>query len=142
LETESRYVVTPGFSGTGIWSPRYEAVVGLVGQARSGGERAGDALAVTLHQIDRELPAARLAALAAWTVVMAGESALAAWGWTLAEDPEAGRHWRPRARGVAVDSEAGWRFRGRTAALSRLVEWLDGPAPGGRTLVVTGSPGV
>src|SRR5690606_5478010 len=141
LDTDSRYVVKPGFSGTGLYCPRYEAVVGLVGQAQPGGERAGDALAVTLHQVDREFPEEKLAQLASWSASAAGESALAAWGWTLSEDREAARHWRPRARGVPVDSEGGFRFRGRRAALATLIGWLSRPVADGRVLVVTGSPG-
>ena len=68
--------------------------------------------------------------------------ALTQWGWALDRDPEGGRHWRPRARGVSIDSERGWRFRGRTTALTRIVSWLDRPRPDRRVLVVTGSPGV
>lgn len=49
----------------------------------------------------------------------------ASWGWQLHTDPEAGRHWRPRARGVTTDLEAGFRFQGRTAALQQIVSWLD-----------------
>ena len=60
----------------------------------------------------------------------AGEVALAQWGWALARDPEGARHWRPRARGVSIDSERGWRFRGRTAALTP-DRVLAGPAPAG-----------
>ncbi|MEV4210136.1 trypsin-like peptidase domain-containing protein [Micromonospora sp. NPDC049662] len=142
LDTESRYVVTQGFSGTGLWSPRFGAVVGLVGQAQAGGERRGDALALTLHQIDRDIPDEKLSVLARWSVAAAGESALAAWGWSLDSDVEAVRHWRPRARGVAVDGEAGYRFRGRRAALTDVVAWLDRPVVDRRVLVVTGSPGV
>src|SRR5215475_14140052 len=33
LDAGSRYHVLPGFSGTGLWSPDYQAVVGIVGQA-------------------------------------------------------------------------------------------------------------
>ena len=33
LDTQSRYIVRPGFSGGGLWSPDYKAVVGVVGQA-------------------------------------------------------------------------------------------------------------
>src|SRR3954451_22069171 len=57
LEPRSRYVVRPGFSGAGLWSRDFDAVVGLVGQARAGGAHAGDAQAITLHQIDQDLPA-------------------------------------------------------------------------------------
>ena len=73
---------------------------------------------------------------------VAGEVALEQWGWTLARDPEGIRHWRPRARGVSVESEHGFRFRGRRAALTRIVRWLDRAEPDRRVLVVTGSPGV
>lgn len=34
LDTGSRYLVRPGFSGGGLWSPDYEAVIGVVGQAK------------------------------------------------------------------------------------------------------------
>ena len=133
------YLVRPGFSGGGLWSPDYEAVVGIVGQAHGN----GDGRAITLHQADLGFPDLKLAALASWSAEAAGEVALQQWGWTLARDPEGVRHWRPRARGVSIDSERGWRFRGRAAALHRIVSWLDrgraGPAgagdhrlPGGR----------
>jgi hypothetical protein len=142
LDTASRYVVEKGFSGAGLWSPDYDAVVGVVGQAREAGENRGDGRALSLHRIDVELPGHQLASLARWSVESVGDAALAAWGWRLETDPEAGRHWRPRARGVSVDSERGYRFRGRRAALESIVSWLDRPYPDRRVLVVTGSPGV
>ena len=138
LDTDSRYQVAKGFSGTGLWSPDYQAVIGLVGQAN---ER-GDGRAITLFQIDRCMPEEKLLALATWSVEQAGETALAAWGWQLSTDPEARRHWRPRARGVARDSERGYRFRGRTAALTAIRDWLDANGVERRVLVVTGDPGV
>ena len=138
LDTESHYLARPGFSGGGLWSPSYKAVVGVVGQAH----RNGDGRAITLHQADLCFPEHRLAALASWSAEAAGEVALKQWGWTLARDPEGVRHWRPRARGVSIESERGYRFRGRTAALDRIVAWLDRPEPDRRVLVVTGSPGV
>ncbi len=138
LDTRSAYLIQPGFSGGGLWSPDYEAVVGLVGQAHAN----GDGRAVTLHQIDLDVPDLELAALARWTVAAAGEVALTQWGWRLDRDPEGTRHWRPRGRGVSIDSERGWRFRGRAAALSEIVSWLDRAAADRRVLVVTGSPGV
>ena len=49
-------------------------------------------------------------------------------------------HWSPRARGVALDSESGWLFTGRTQAARRLVSWL-GSATGGAGMIVTGPPG-
>src|SRR5215475_2536621 len=52
LDTSSRYLVRPGFSGGGLWSPDYGAVVGLVGQAHSN----GDGRAITLHEADLCLP--------------------------------------------------------------------------------------
>ena len=142
LDTESRHVVKPGFSGSGVWSPRYEAIVGLIAQAQAGGDHRGDAVAVTLHQAVQDLPQEKLAGVAAWSVKAAGEAALAAWGWSLETDVEAVRHWRPRARGVAVDSEGGFRFKGRRAALTAIVGWLDRPDPDRSVMVVTGSPGV
>ena len=51
------------------------------------------------------------------------------------------QHWGPRARGVSSGGEQGWRFRGRTKALGKLVDWLGGPVPGPRVLVITGKPG-
>ena len=121
-----------------MWSPDYEAVVGIVGQAHSN----GDGRAVTLHQADLCFPDHKLAVLAGWSAEAAGEVALQQWGWSLVRDPEGVRHWRPRARGVSIESERGYRFRGRTAALSRIAAWLDRPEPDRRILVVTGSPGV
>ncbi|MEU9089087.1 hypothetical protein [Streptomyces sp. NPDC048428] len=137
LDTNSRYTVKSGFSGSAMWSPEYEAIVGMVGQASGD----GDARALSLWQIDRIFPGERIADLASWTVEAAGESALASWGWSLRLDPEAGRHWRPRARGVSIDTEKGFRFRGRTAALTAIVDWINSP-PERKALVVTGSPGV
>ena len=137
LDTGSRYLIRPGFSGGGLWSPDYEAVVGIVGQAHAN----GDGRAITLRQADQDFPDLELAALTRWSVEAAGEIALAQWGWSLARDPEGVRHWRPRARGVSIDSERGWRFRGRAAALRTIVAWLDRAVPDRRVLVVTGSPG-
>ena len=138
LDTGSRYLIRPGFSGGGLWSPDYGAVVGIVGQAHAN----GDGRAITLYQVDLDLSDLKLATLASWSVKAAGEVALTQWGWALAADPEGVRHWRPRARGVSIESERGWRFRGRTAALTRIASWLDRAAPDRRVLVVTGSPGV
>ena len=138
LDTRSDYVIRPGFSGGGLWSPDYQAVVGIVGQAHAN----GDGRAITLHQADQDLPEVKLAALAQWSAESAGEAALAQWGWTLDRDPEGTRHWLPRARGVSIDSERGWRFRGRTFALRRITSWLERPRLDRRALVVTGSPGV
>ena len=137
LDTSSRYLIRPGFSGGALWAPDYGAVVGIVGQAHAN----GDGRAITLHQADLDLPDLKLAALAAWSVEAAGEGALTQWGWALARDTEGMRHWRPRARGVSIDSERGWRFRGRAAAVTRIVSWLDRPQLDRRVLVITGSPG-
>lgn len=127
-----------GFSGSPLWSPDYEAIVGMVGQAT--GDR-GDARAISLRQIDKLLPGERIGELAGWTAEAAGETALSSWGWSLRNDPEAGRHWRPRARGVSIETEQGFRFRGRSTALSEIVTWI-GEKPVRKALVVTGSPGV
>lgn len=138
LDTDSRYPVRPGYSGAALWSPDYNAVVGMVGQASG---VSGDACAISLAQVDRCLPEQKIRTLSQWNIEAAGEAALAAWGWKLEEDPEAGRHWKPRARGVTVDTEQGYRFRGRVAALTKLIHWIGGRYER-RALVVTGSPGV
>jgi WD40 repeat protein/DNA-binding SARP family transcriptional activator len=138
LSTSSGQLVRQGFSGGGLWSPDYQAVVGVVGRAHSN----GDSRAITLHQADQCFPHHDLASVASWSTEAAGEVALQQWGWRLARDPEGIRHWRPRARGVSVDSERGYRFRGRAAALHRIVDWLNRPEPDRRVLVITGSPGV
>ncbi|MFJ4559931.1 WD40 repeat domain-containing protein [Streptomyces massasporeus] len=101
----------------------------------------GDACAITLWQVDQWLRQQDISVLAQWSVSAAGDSALAAWGWVLADDPEAGRHWRPRARGVRVDDEPGFFFSGRRAALEEIVCWMAEPRTR-QALVVTGSPGV
>ncbi|GAB3842985.1 NACHT and WD repeat domain-containing protein [Dactylosporangium cerinum] len=143
LDTDSPYPVEKGFSGGGLWLPQYGAVAGIVGQAMPAGKhRGGDAQALTLAQAAVFLPSAKLQVLAGWAAPDAGAAAMAAWGWQLATDPEAGRHWRPRSRGVMTDLDRGYRFQGRTAALTRIVEWLDRAASDRRMLVVTGSPGV
>jgi hypothetical protein len=138
LTASSKPGLAVGFSGTGLWSAQYDAVAAVIGQAND----EGDGLAITLHTAHTHLPEEKLDLLARWTVDDADEIARAAWGWTLAADREADRHWRPRARGVNVSAERGFRFRGRTTALTEIINWLDRPVPDRRVLVVTGSPGV
>ncbi|GAA1041073.1 hypothetical protein GCM10009557_63960 [Virgisporangium ochraceum] len=141
LDTESPYPVEKGFSGGGLWVPEYNAIAGIVGQALPSGDRKGDAQALTLAQAHIFLPAANLRFYGGWSPEDAGLSALAEWGWNLSDDPEAGRHWRPRGRGVMNDLDHGYRFQGRSAALTEIIAWLDRPDPDRRVLVVTGSPG-
>ena len=138
LDTNSRYLVEPGFSGGGLWSQDYEAIIGIVGQAHGN----GDGRAITLHQANLSFPDHKLGVLSRWSAEAAGEVALKQWGWSLARDPEGIRHWQPRARGVGIESERGYRFRGRTVALTEIVRWLDRRVPDRQVLVVTGSPGV
>jgi WD40 repeat protein len=138
IDVTSAYPIEPGFSGTGLWSPEFDAVVGIV--AVYDEHRNGQAL--TIHQAAQCLPDQGLRELTEESrATDSGEVALTAWGWTLATDPEGRRHWRPRARGVSIDSERGYRFRGRTAALTGIKDWLDRPAPDRKVLVVTGNPG-
>src|SRR5262249_56229518 len=94
-----------------------------------GGGGGGGGGAVRVERADVWFPGHELGVLADWSAEAAGEAALQQWGWTLARDPEGVRHWRPRARGVGIDSERGYRFRGRTAALSQIAGWLDRPEP-------------
>ena len=131
------YRLRAGFSGGGVWSPDFGAVVGMVVTA----DEHGNGEAVTLHQIDLCFPEERLGELTQWRASQAGETALAAWGWTLGRDPEGVRHWRPKGRGVSADSERGFRFRGRRKALTAIADWLDREHADRRALVVTGSPG-
>ena len=131
------YRLRTGFSGGGVWSPDFGAVVGVVATA----DEHGNGEAITLHQIDLCFPEEKLGELTRWTASQAGETALAAWGWTLGRDPEGVRHWRPKGRGVSADSERGFRFRGRREALTAITGWLDREYADRRALVVTGSPG-
>jgi WD40 repeat protein len=138
VQTQDGGVLAEGYSGAPLWSDAYQAVVGIIGQA----DARNSGRALTLWRARTALPDAGLELLADWSAEAAGESALAAWGWRLADDPEAGRHWRPRARGVTRDSELGFRFRGRRKALLRVAEWIVDEQPQRTALVVTGSPGV
>ena len=54
---------------------------------------------------------------------------------------ELAEHWRPKARGVEVATQAGWYFTGRQAALAELADWLASPAADTRLRLVTGDPG-
>ena len=65
----------------------------------------------------------------------------AAEGWSLPEDPEAEGHWVPRGCGVTSPHLGGYRFKGRTRALTEIRDWMERSRPDGRVLVVTGSPG-
>ena len=91
-DTHSDSKVRSGFSGAGLWSFEYQAVVGLVGQA----EMSGNGRAFTMQAIAGALPEAGIDSLADhWRVEDAGPDAVASWGWALTDDIEAGRHWRP-----------------------------------------------
>ena len=48
--------------------------------------------------------------------------------------------WGPTSRGVEMELQPGWYFRGRTRALRELSEWLN-DAEDDRTRVITGRPG-
>ena len=115
IDVTSSYQVEPGFSGAGLWSPDFAAVVGIV--AVHDDQRSGQAL--TIYQADRCLPGHGLRELAEESrPADSGQVALTAWGWTLSADREGRRHWRTRAPGVAIGINKGYRFRGRTAALT------------------------
>jgi hypothetical protein len=89
--------VRRGFSGGGVWSPDYRAVVAVVSQVRY-----GDARAITLHEADQWFPQENILGLSTLSPsTAAGEAALAAWGWSLSRDREKIRHWGPRGRGAA-----------------------------------------
>lgn len=139
LDNDSGLPIGQGFIGGGLWSPDYNAVVAVIVGERRGGNAVQ---AITLHQAGSWFPGETIRRLAErWSPAEAGDVALAAWGWSLSDDLEGPRHWRPRARGVGIDSERGHRFCGRTAALREIVSWLDRKEPDRRVLVVTGAPG-
>jgi WD40 repeat protein len=147
LEARSSCKAGTGFSGSGLWSPDYEAVVGIVGAALTrdgdtGGDHTGGALAITLVRADQWFGGAGLAGAGGWSAEQAGEVAMSSWGWALQDDPEYGPHWRPRARGFDDRAEGGDWFRGRRAALTEITGWLSRDRADRRALVVTGSPGV
>src|SRR5262249_13359197 len=123
LDTQSRYPVRTGFSGAGVWSSGYAAVVALVGQANPSN---GDARAISLVRASHAFTELGRQAAPRW-------SARHARGAT--------RHCLPRSRGVGNEAERGFRFRGRPAALTDLPSGLDG-ATEGEVLVVPGPPGV
>ncbi len=52
IDSQSRYHLEKGFSGAGLWSVDYQAVVGLVGQAHN----TGDGRALTIHAAAGVLP--------------------------------------------------------------------------------------
>ncbi|MEV5496996.1 trypsin-like peptidase domain-containing protein [Nonomuraea fuscirosea] len=139
LDCESSSSLARGFSGSGLWSDSYEAVIGVIGQAANTGT---GGRAITIYRANQSLRDENLFLLDQWSAVEAGEVALASWGWTLGRDPEGVRHWRPRARGVTIDSERGYRFQGRSKALTEIVSWLARDQLSRLPLVVTGSPGV
>jgi WD40 repeat protein len=58
-----------------------------------------------------------------------------------AVDRELQAHWDPRARGVALASDPGWYFTGRSRVLRELVTWLSDPDLDHRPRIVTGGPG-
>jgi hypothetical protein len=60
LDTSSDYLVQAGFSGGGMWSADFRAVVGVVGQAHGN----GDGRAITLHQANESFPGHKLVELA------------------------------------------------------------------------------
>ncbi len=56
LDTESRYGLEPGFSGSALWSPDYQAVIGVVGRVND----RGDGRAITMYQAEAEFPGQNL----------------------------------------------------------------------------------
>jgi len=138
LDSDSRYVIEQGHSGCGIWADDYGAVVAIVVNANG----PGDGQAITFHVIHQALPNENILDLASWSANADDESEPARWGWSLQSDQEASRHWNPRARGVTVEAERGFRFRGRRKALEEIIEWLGRPELDHKLLVVTGMPGV
>lgn len=107
LDTESRYVVAPGFSGTGLWSFQHQAVVALVGGAQAGGPHPGDAMAITLRHVSLALPD---------LVLPTAER-------VLEEDSRPAR--RSPARRPDVSGVSGWRAKYLTRVVDSLNRYLD-----------------
>lgn len=132
-------LITRGFSGSGVWSPTHNSVIGLVGHANPSEK---SAQAITIAEINRMLPEAGLNDLDPPPSSLADE-ADPDWRLFPEEDREFARHWSPRARGVIRESQDGNRFRGRRTALNEINAWLCQPLDVRRPpLVVTGKPGV
>ncbi|MEU8584236.1 AAA family ATPase [Streptomyces abikoensis] len=138
LDSGEGYPVKGGYSGAAVWSSAYQAVVGMVGQAHSA---TGDGRALSLRAISAALPGENIHLLTDWSLEAADSTARKAWGWALGSDPETRRHWQPRARGTSTASERGFRFRGRTTALTEIIQWITEETPRRQALIVTGSPG-
>jgi protein-L-isoaspartate(D-aspartate) O-methyltransferase len=108
--SQSRYLVESGISGGGLWSPDYEAVIGIVGEAND----RGDGHAVALYHVDEFLRTRDSASAAVGqreTTVLLFSAMLRAAGLDWFEQ---GDVWgkvaalRPDARGHHIDSsEAG-----------------------------------
>ncbi|WP_338688315.1 trypsin-like peptidase domain-containing protein [Streptomyces acidiscabies] len=130
----SRNVLRKGFSGGGVWSPDYQAVVAIVVL-----EHEGDGKAITIHRAVSCFPDAGLNRISSWNLADADASARVAWGLLPALDRSS--HGDPRARGALIDSGPGQRFHGRRAAFTQIVSYLNSPLPDFRVLVVTGAPG-
>jgi hypothetical protein len=62
LDTDSPYHIESGFSGGGLWSVDYQAVVGIVGKSND----RGDGQALTLREIAALMPEAKLDLLKPW----------------------------------------------------------------------------
>jgi WD40 repeat protein len=108
-----------GYSGTPLWDPDVEAVLGIA-LGKDGAERG--AFMIPTRVLAKAWPA------------LVGSI-----GWRVRFDPERDEHWRPRARGVATSREEGWLFTGREELLRDLVGWIG--QPDGRARVVTGIMG-
>ncbi|MEU5871930.1 trypsin-like peptidase domain-containing protein [Glycomyces sp. NPDC047369] len=119
-ENSRGWVVDYGFSGGPVIDKKIDAVIGMV-------------VAKDHHDSGHMLTLEHLSSL--WPPLKERIKSPP----TLAG--EEGSHWSPRARGVSVDSEQGWRFRGRSRALNDLKEVLRRPDQR-KVVVVTGSPGV
>ena len=144
LDTGSRYPIERGFSGAGVWAEDHEAVVAMVcwelSDTRPDGER-GDAFALSIEKIVAALPEEKLGLLTTWELSDASADSLLQWGWALTTDQQLGLHWSPRARGVTVGSERGYRFKGRRRAVQEVADFLVAAGDERRPQVVTGAPG-
>lgn len=114
------WTIQRGFSGGPVWDAQHQAVIGMVIRKDS-------------HDCGYMLTLQFLSQL--WYGITERLQV------PMISDMRDMSHWDPRSRGVTRVSEPGWRFRGRTAALERIVDYLDAADQQG-PLTITGSPGV
>jgi WD40 repeat protein len=113
------FLIEEGYSGTPLWDPDAEAVLGIA-MGKDKAERGAFMIPVRVLA-------------EAWPAL---EESI---GWRLRFDPDAATHWGPRGRGVTTSSEEASLFTGRERILRDLVGWVENPD--GRARLIRGVTG-